>query len=246
MRADWKGFDAGKISQTDASASIAEEQPWQRISEKLSDADGLETINNALAAAQKETKRLEERLADIARVKNVYDAKELESRKETCAPCNGTGTVKCARCRGSGSVTSTERVVCPACGDSERRGSVKRQVRCNRCRGSGQITKRCGTCGGKGRVRGSDRDAFGKIRLDTRETCGSCGGSGKGFPESCPDCSGFGGMSGMVEVWSQCRTCRGQGTVSDGSQLTCPVCDGKGNLKCERCGGRGFTYRPKE
>jgi len=239
---DWSGFDAGKITMTDASVSVSEEQSLQRASEKLSDTDDMEKINNALTAAQKETSRLEERLADIARVKNVYDAKELESRKETCTPCDGKGRVKCARCQGSGAVTSTERKECPTCCDSERKGQVCSQRRCGKCGGSGQITPWCSTCNGKGVVRGSGRDAFGKIRLDTRETCSSCGGSKKGYPISCPGCAGH----GEVDLWQTCATCRGRGFITSGEKETCPVCDGKGDLKCERCDGRGFTYRPKE
>lgn len=238
----WQGFDAGKIAMTDASASVAEEQPLRRISANLSDADGLGKIDSCIDAAQKETERLEERLKDIARIKSIYDAKELESRKETCVPCKGKGRVKCARCQGSGAVTSTERKDCPTCCDSGRKGQICSQRRCSKCGGSGQITPRCSTCNGKGVVRGSGRDAFGKLRLDTRETCGSCRGSKRGYPISCPGCAG----NGEVNVWQTCATCRGRGFVASGEQETCPVCDGKGDLKCERCDGRGFTYRPKE
>ena len=239
---DWSGFDAGKIALTDASVTVAEESPLKRTSGELSESDSMEKINNFLDMAQKETTRLEKRLQDIARVKNVYDVKELESRKETCAPCEGKGRVKCARCQGSGTVTSAERKECPTCCDSGRKGQVCSQRRCGKCGGSGQITPWCSTCNGKGVVRGSGRDAFGKIRLDTRETCSSCGGSKKGYPISCPGCTG----RGEVDVWQSCTTCRGRGFITSGEKETCPVCDGKGDLKCERCDGRGFTYRPKE
>ena len=238
---DWSGFDAGKMVMTDASMSVSEEQPLQRASEKLSDTDDVEKINNALAAAQKEMSRLEERLADIARVKNVYDTKELESRKETCVQCEGKGRVKCARCRGNGTVTSTEREECPTCCDSGRKGQVCSQRRCGKCGGSGQITPRCSACNGKGIVNGSGVDVFGKRRLDGRERCSSCGGSKKGYPISCPGCSG----NGAVNVWQTCTTCCGRGFITSGEKETCPVCDGKSDLKCERCDGRGFTYRPK-
>ena len=202
----------------------------------------MEKINNFLDIAQKETTRLEKRLQDIARVKNIYDAKELESRKETCVPCEGKGSVKCVRCQGSGAVPSAELKECPTCCDSGRKGQVCSQRRCGKCGGSGQITPWCSACKGKGVVSGSDRDASGRIRLDTRETCSSCGGSKKGYPISCPGCSG----RGEVNIWQSCATCRGRGFIASGEKETCPVCDGKGDLKCERCDGRGFTYRPKE
>ena len=238
----WQGFDAGKIAMTDASASVAEEQPLRRTSVKLSGTNSLEEIDASIDAAQKETERLEERLKDITRIKSIYDAKELESRKETCAPCEGKGSVKCARCQGSGAVLSTERKECLTCGDSGRKGQICSQRKCGKCGGSGQITPRCSTCNGTGVVRGSGIDAFGKRRLDTRETCNSCGGSKKGYPISCSECAG----DGEVDVWQTCTTCRGRGFITSGQKETCPVCDGKGDLKCERCDGRGFTYRPKE
>ena len=242
LKGEWLGFDAGKITMIAPSVSVVEEQPWKSVADGLSEDDAREKIDRTLVSVRKEAERLEERLKAITRVKSAYDAKELESRKEKCASCEGKGRVKCARCQGSGAVTSTERKECPTCCDSERKGQVCSRRRCGKCGGSGQITPRCNTCNGKGVVRGSDRDLSGKIRLDTRETCSSCGGSKKGYPISCPGCSG----RGEVNIWQTCATCRGQGVIASGEKETCPVCDGKGDLKCERCDGRGITYRPKD
>ena len=228
----WQGFDAGKITMTDASVSVAGEPSFKRTSTELSEADGMEKIDNFLGAAQKETARLEKRLQDIARVKNVYDEKELESRKEMCAQCNGTGSIMCARCKGHGEILATERETCPAC-DGEKR--ILGQVTCRICNGNGVLIKRCETCGGKGRF------AAESFKLSAGERCSVCNGRGK-VRESCYRCSG----NGKVDSMLQCQTCRGQGVVSRGNKVTCPVCGGKGNLKCERCDGRGFTYRPKE
>ena len=180
--------------------------------------------------------------------KITYDAKELESRKETCTPCRGTGIVECARCKGKGEVVVKESAPCPICSDddscfpsSRRRGVVAAEVECNNCRGTGEVRVKlkCRSCGGKGKRRIESPG-----RLPSIVRCDSCGGGGwdEGYPQSCPKCHG----NGKVEVKRQCSRCGGKGTISNGSNVTCPVCNGKGRLKCERCGGRGFTYRPKE
>ena len=238
MKDDWFGFDAGKITMTDAAVSVVEEQPLKKASVKLSENDLMDSIDVALLAAQKDIDRLEERLKDFARVKNVYDTKELESRKEKCTPCSSTGFIDCARCKGSGTIVANAREACPICGDGERKGYVKRRAKCDRCGGTGQITTRCKKCGGRGKVWVS----HGSARFDTKETCGDCGGSGKSYPQSCPNCSGY---NGEVEVWQPCNRCHGTGEVSRSNGEPCPNCAGKGKYKCDRCGGRGFTYRPK-
>lgn len=246
---DWKDFDAGKITQTDASISVKSEEPLKKISGQCSENDSLGKLNEALRELRTESERLEVRLAEIAKVKGVYDAKELESRKEPCAPCGGTGTMECARCKGNGEVVVKESEPCPICSDdsndgftsTRRRGVVNVEVDCGNCRGRGEIwiRPRCQVCGGKGYkiIRETGR-------FDRKENCDSCGGSGKseGYSQSCSKCQG----NGKIKVQRQCSRCGGKGTVSGGSNVTCPVCAGKGKLKCERCGGRGFTYRPKQ
>ena len=244
---DWQDFDAGKITQTDASVSVKGEEPLKKISGTLSENDSLGKLNEALRKLRAESERLEARLAEIAKVKSVYDAKELESRKETCTPCEGTGMVACAKCKGKGEVVVKESEPCPICSDdsgwsgSRRRGTVTAEVSCDNCRGTGEIRirPRCQFCGGSGKKVISEPNRF-----DRKVRCDSCGGSGRseGYSQSCPKCHG----NGKVEAQRQCSRCGGKGTISSGSNVTCPVCNGKGKLKCERCNGRGFTYRPKE
>jgi len=244
---DWTGFDANKVVATDTSVSILGEPPQKRVAENLSEKDSLATIDKALFAAQKEASRLEERLKELARVKDVYIAKELESRKETCAPCGGIGSIGCARCKGKGEVVSADRVPCPTCsvgdseddfssGDLKRKGQIKRQVNCGNCRGTGQVQKKCGSCNGRKKVAVEEPG-----RMRRYERCSACNGSGYDYPETCPKCNG----DKKLEVWQTCTTCKGRGEVINSGKVTCPVCDGKGKLKCERCDGRGFTYRPK-
>lgn len=240
LSGEWAGFDAGRISATDSSASVKEEPPAKLMSEQLSDADSLETIERAIANATTEANRLQARLDKINAVKQVYDVKERESRKETCAQCKGTGSVVCSRCKGSGEVVVKDRESCPTCSDGAiygHKGQIRKEVSCNCCRGTGQIKPTCEVCKGKGRVRIS----HGGARLDSFERCYNCSGSGKGYSESCSKCLG----DGKIEVWQTCPTCQGRGIVVNGSKTTCPVCDGKTNLRCELCTGRGFTYRTK-
>ena len=172
-------------------------------------------------------------------MKSIYDAKELESRKEKCMPCGGSGSISCARCKGTGEVLVKEQTNCPAC-DGDRR--ISSTIICNRCNGAKWLTPKCAICKGSGVVRNNGVDEWGKRRLDSREKCSSCGGSGRGYQEACPKCD----ATGKIEVEKTCPTCRGQGMVASGNKVTCPICNGKCNLKCERCDGRGFTYRPKD
>ena len=251
---DWLGFDASKITLTDASVSVAEEPRLKRVSDNLTHNDSSDKIDNAIKVAEAASEQLEVRLNKFAHIKRLYDAKELESRKETCAQCNGTGNVECARCNGKGEVLVKENEPCPICSSNykddeegfgftstRRRGMVSVEVECSNCHGKGEIwiTPRCQFCGGKGYE--IIREAG---RFDRKEKCNSCGGSGKceGYSQSCPKCHG----NGKVEVQRTCSRCKGKGTVTTGGMVTCPACNGKCNVTCERCDGRGFTYRPKQ
>ena len=246
---DWLGFDASKVTLTDASVSVVEEPELKSVADSLTHNDSLAKVNNAIQAAQTASGRLEERLKELARVKGIYDAKELESRKETCVPCKGAGKVECARCNGKGEVLVKENEPCPICSDDDndgftstrRRGVVNVEVDCSNCRGRGEIwiRPRCQFCGGKGYTIIRETGRF-----DRKQRCDSCGGSGKseGYSQSCPKCHG----NGKVEIQRQCSRCGGKGTVATGSKVTCLVCGGKCKLTCERCGGKGFTYRPKQ
>ena len=246
---DWQGFDAGKITQTDSSISIKYEEPLKKISVQFSENDPLGKLNEALRKLRAESERLEVRLAEIAKVKGLYDAKELESRKETCAPCNGSGMVECVRCKGKCEVVIRKSSPCPRCSKdddesgflmetSRGKGQVREAIRCDYCRGTGQIRPKCSTCKGKGRVRISN----GGARLDSFERCSECSGSGMGYREQCPKCDG----AKQVYVLKTCAVCQGHGTVMNGSKVTCSTCAGRGKLRCERCDGRGFTYMPKQ
>ena len=241
LSGEWADFNASKITVTDSSISAKEEPAAKLLSERLSDSDPLDVIERAIENATIEANRLQARLDKISEVKKVYDAKELESRKEICAQCKGEGSITCARCKGGGEVVVKDREPCPTCSASdfsEHKGQIRKEVTCNYCRGLGQIKPTCGACKGKGRVRIS----HGGARLDSFARCDSCNGSGKGYQESCPKCLG----NRKIEMWQACPTCQGRGIVVNGSKTTCPVCDGKAKLKCERCNGRGFGYRPKD
>ena len=251
LNGDWLGFDAGRITLTDTSVSVSEEQPLRRLDGNLSEKDTTEKINRHILDAQKDVERLHERLKEFTRVKKLYDVKELESRKETCKPCGGTGSVICAKCEGHGEVTVRESLPCPTCsedsgdgysyGKSDRVGQIKKEVPCNYCRKTGTVTLKCRRCNGSGKVKGRDRDISGKLVLDNRVECPQCEGL-KTVTRTCPKCSG----NGIVTVWEKCSTCGGKGMVASTKEMTCPVCKGKCKFRCERCGGRGFTYRPKE
>ena len=234
-RNEWYGFDAGKITMIDSTVSIKEEMPLKVLSSSFSDNDTIDKINEALCGQKEEKERVESRLKEIARIKQIYDVKELESRKETCTPCNGNGAINCARCEGDGSVVVKESASCPTCSGE---GKVQSYVCCRSCRGKGRIIPKCYSCNGKGRLRIS----HGGARLDTFEKCGSCNGSGRGSEEFCPRCSG----EKRIEISQICQACKGSREVLKGHDETCPTCHGNGKLKCNRCGGRGFTYRPKQ
>ena len=259
---DWQGFDSGKMTQTDPSVSVKEEAPLKVVSETLSEADSIEKMDSAIQELRKESERLEARLVEIGRVKDAFDAKELESRKETCTPCSGTGKIKCARCKGDGAIIVKANSPCPTCsgGDDDSdegafgapstafgspqsvnkgKGKVCKEVSCRYCKGQGGIRRKCSNCNGNKSIKLPDVPG----RLVKRHaTCPSCNGSGLNDPEECPKCSG----TGKMKVWQPCPTCRGTGVTAQGNKETCPVCKGKGELSCERCDGRGFVYRSKD
>ena len=249
----WQGFNASKIAEIDSSVSVKEEGPGQVASGMFSEKDSLGKMNGAIASLKAEASRLEARLEKIVRVKKVYDEKELESRKEKCAQCDGSGSVKCVRCKGEGSFVVREARPCRRCGGSNGgsgfgaefgsescngSGRIKVEVECSNCYGKGMIRPKCRTCNGSGRIKAPN--VTGKLS-SPYETCPNCNGSGRDFETFCPKCSG----NKKVEVWRQCPACGGKGELSAGKNVTCSVCQGRGKLKCDRCGGRGFTYRPK-
>ena len=245
QKGDWYGFDASKITMTDASVNITEEQPLKHLAGNLSEKDTMKKIREHVLDAQKEVARLQDRIKGFARVKKLYDEKELESRKETCAPCSGTGMVSCTKCKGAGEVISRESLPCPTCcddtyGKQSGEGKIAKEVVCGYCRGRGDVTVKCRRCNGSGKVRGSDRDMSGKFVLDNRVECPVCYGDKK-ITQTCPRCSG----DRRVVVRTKCQTCNGSGKVVQSKKMTCPVCKGEGKFTCERCSGHGFTYRPK-
>ena len=222
---DWTGFDANKVISTDTSVSISEEPPQKRVAEDLSDKDSMVAIENALFIAQRESSRLKERIKELARVKDVYVAKELESRKATCVQCHGTGLLECRKCKGIGEVVGKSMASCPTCGGT---GQVKRLVSCSNCRGKGSIAEKCKYCWRQNGMR--------------KKNCYNCGGKGWGDSEMCQACDGNGKISGHYV----CITCQGRGEFMNDCDVTCPACSGNCKIKCERCEGRGFTYRSKQ
>ena len=230
----WQGFDASKIASADASVSIKEEPSFETQSGIFSDKDEMEKIDKALSSLEKESARLEARLLKISQVKRAYDAKELESRKETCHPCRGKGLIACTRCKGKGEIAVNENTPCTICDN----GSVRKEVDCPKCKGIGMARSICGNCNGKKRVRIRGVG----VQFDRYEACSSCNGSGWEYPQLCMRCNG----RKKVEVQTKCTRCNGTGTIILDNKESCPVCKGKGNLKCERCAGNGFTYRPKQ
>ena len=176
--------------------------------------------------------------------------------QEPCSPCGGTGTVVCARCKGNGEIVVKGNKPCPTCvgvgyddkevggglatGGSGRRGQVKKLIVCGTCHGNGQLRHECSQCGGKKKMAVKEPGRIGS----TYVRCSACDGSGYGRPERCPRCNGC----KKLEEWQTCGTCQGRGEVANDGKETCPVCGGRGMLKCERCGGKGFTYRygPKD
>ena len=222
---EWKDFDADKIAKTDNKVDVKREPPLKKLSSGFSETSESDKIDAALESLEKESDRLSARINEFRRVKETYDAKELESRKETCKPCDGTGTVECARCNGSGEIAGKNMVSCPTC---EGKRQFKRQVSCSNCHGKGSIAAKCNHCWRQNGLR--------------NKNCTWCGGSGLGDSETCRKCDGY----RKVYMYQACMTCQGHGEVMNDSKVTCPACKGKGKLKCERCNGRGFTYRPKE
>lgn len=241
IKGDWNGFDSTKIAMTDPSVSVTLEEPLQKYSASISTKDAIDALNEVLSVVREEKTRLENRIEEITHVKSMYDAKELESRKEICTSCKGNGHVQCARCKGRGTIVDKEKVPCPTCREgyfSQGRGAgkVKVYVKCGHCRGTGQVQSKCNVCGGKRKVW---REESG--RLPTSVRCSACNGSGKGYPELCPICSGF----KQVEKWQTCETCKGSGLVVDSNKITCPVCEGMSQFTCKACDGKGFIYRAK-
>ena len=247
MTDDWDGFDAPKAKATDASISTAEEPPQVKCSASISETSEMQAIDDALVSAQKDAERLEAREQELARVKDAYAVKELESRKMTCVACGGAGTSGCTRCEGKGLVIVKERTPCPTCAESidclaDRKGQVQEETVCQACRGKGEKQSKCVACSGSGRLR-IRYVRGGSLRQQSAfATCNICGGSGKTGYRTCVKCAG----SGKVDVWKTCKTCHGRGEVTRNSETTCPSCNGKTRLECTQCNGTGFTYRPKQ
>lgn len=240
------GLDAETISKTDPAVSVSRESALKLWSTSLSMDSSLESISDAAEAAEKEVNRLIARVDELRRVKKLYDEKELESRKESCAACGASGEVACAVCKGTGTIVQKERESCPKCGDGgssfnwngqTRKGAIQKEIECSQCRGQGETRSKCGVCKGK-RTR---RYSQGGARLDTYGPCDACSGTGWAEPRCCTKCRG----DGKIVVWQTCDRCQGRGEVTRGTKEECPTCAGKSKLKCNRCQGRGYYYRPK-
>jgi len=89
-------------------------------------------------------------------------------------------------------------------------------VGCDACDGTGASdpsnARRCGTCGGSGRVEQRQRTPFGQTTTVTE--CPDCGGGGTAYDEPCPDCGGDGEVRDRVT-----RTVEVPAGVEDGTTL---------------------------
>ena len=225
-------FDADKVAMTDASVSITEEPLLESVADSLSAKNSLKLIDAAILSAKKESERLGARIEELMRVKNNYDALELESRKETCTQCNGTCLIACTRCKGDGKILVKSDAQCPAC----IAGRVTKQITCSNCRGTGETRRKCSCCHGKQTIAIEEPG-----RLRRYEKCNVCNGSGLGDPWPCSRCHG----NKTVEVSQPCMACKERGNVIKRSNVTCPACNGNCKFVCDSCGGQGFSYKIK-
>ena len=89
-------------------------------------------------------------------------------------------------------------------------------VDCDACDGTGAAdpsnARRCGTCGGSGRVEQRQRTPFGQATTVTE--CPDCGGTGTAYDEACTDCGGDGEIHDRVT-----RTVEIPAGVEDGTTL---------------------------
>lgn len=99
---------------------------------------------------------------------------------------------------------------------AERQVSYSTQTECAACDGTGAAdpsnARRCGTCGGAGRVEQRQRTPFGQATTVTE--CPDCGGSGTTYDEPCAECRGEGEVRDNVT-----RTVEIPAGVEDGTTL---------------------------
>lgn len=80
--------------------------------------------------------------------------------------------------------------------------TIKRVENCPHCAGTGakdgKAFKVCAQCGGKGKVKQSQRTPFGTI--NTEGVCPSCKGTGRIITEKCPHCAGHGRKEQAREI----------------------------------------------
>ncbi len=85
---------------------------------------------------------------------------------------------------------------------SEKKIIVQRTQNCPRCFGSkaepGTESKKCSTCGGRGRVQVARKSAFTQFIAVT--TCRQCGGTGVEIPHPCTKCKGTGVVESKSEL----------------------------------------------
>ncbi|MFP4175325.1 MAG: DnaJ C-terminal domain-containing protein, partial [Halobacteriales archaeon] len=99
---------------------------------------------------------------------------------------------------------------------TEKTVSYTTTVDCDACDGTGAAdpsnARRCGTCGGSGRVEQRQRTPFGQATTVT--DCPDCGGSGTEYDEPCDECKGDGEVHDRVT-----RTVEIPAGVEDGTTL---------------------------
>jgi DnaJ-class molecular chaperone len=175
----------------------------------------------------------------------------------SCPECDGTGKRRgheCERCGGHGEVPKDEIAL--------EGGPRPRSVDCPDCEGEGshgkgRTRRKCGLCGGSGRV-----DAL--VGATRRKKCPVCFGDGRGEDgKPCPGCEGTG------DAWKGVKIERGAEHVTvkvradkdaehvkiipsleDGfEERRCEVCTGRGIVsghKCGSCAGSGKVMMPKD
>lgn len=164
------------------------------------------------------------------------EAEELEARKGKCTRCDGSGVIQCTKCEGAGKLSIRGTQTCQKCNG---KGEIPQSVECTRCSGKGYIRARCRLCGGRGKLRQDNRRRVDYGMYTIR--CDSCRGSGREPSERCMNCSG----NGKIDKYVKCENCQGGGKIVVTAKRVCHVCDGECRIKCDRCSGNGFTYRPR-
>ena len=136
----------------------------------------------------------------------------------TCRTCGSSGECticegkpRCVACKGLGSIRSAcEACVCRICGGL---GG------CQACRGFRKL--QCPACRGAGTTES----------VATKRDCGTCGG--RGYTQGLARANGGNGKV-------PCMRCGRRGYFTTSARQACGSCQGKGDIVCSTCGGKGL------